>query len=33
MNDGKGQAQAQTQPLDPVVQIFQNVEGVGHRTS
>ena len=25
MNDGQGQAQAQAQPLDPAVQIFQNV--------
>ena len=25
MNDGQGQAQAQAQPLDPAVQIFQNI--------
>ena len=25
MNNGQGQAQAQAQPLDPAVQIFQNV--------
>ena len=25
MNDGQGQAHAQAQPLDPAVQIFQNV--------
>ena len=25
MNDGHGQAQAPAQPLDPAIQIFQNV--------